>query len=308
MTAASMGRETRGYRARPLWQELRPLYLGKDRLPPVVALAAYFDESRNFRERNEHDYGIVAVAGYMAPVEMWDESFTPAWRRVLDAAPHPIREFKAADCRHGKGEFAKWSRSDRNDLTRDLVSVIGDPAHALVGFGAAVLMQEVVFTSRMKQRDRERTAYYWCTSRILGDAITRSEQFLGEDHLQCVFDEEKDLGAQAQEGFEVIRDQFPHIRTRVRRPHFAHSHELPPLQAADLLAYETYKELRNRKDDRAPSKALARLVAGRPHQAYYMPLPFILACDVLREQGVELPQIGAPLIYHSAAREQICRV
>lgn len=52
----------------------------------------------------------------------------------------------------------------------------------------------------------------------------------------------------------------------------------PPIQAADMLAYESYKELRSRREQppRPVSRALERLVMERPHIGYYIDERFIL--------------------------------
>ena len=54
------------------------------------------------------------------------------------------------------------------------------------------------------------------------------------------------------------------VAERMNEPVPGDSKKLPPLQAADLLAYETGKEVLNRCDGREVSRALARLVAGGP--------------------------------------------
>lgn len=273
----------------------------------MVDIAAYFDESRNFDE-TDGSPGVVAVAGYLGPVTMWEESFTPAWRAVLARAPKPVSEFKAADCRHRVGEFKGWSREECDALTRDLIDVITDPAHALIGFGAAVLMQEALFTSIVRQQNRHHFAYWWCVSGVTRDAINLARHQPGEvDTLQCVFDEEKDLWSQATQGFGHVRESSGEFAKRVLPPMSGRSHDLPPLQAADLLAYETYKELRNRHEGRDPSRALVRLVSSKWHQGYWAPLPFILACLALDEAGVDIPESRGHRIYDSTASPQICR-
>ena len=67
----------------------------------MVALAAYFDASSwHGVPCGSHDeIEIVAVAGYLGRIEMWNTFFTPWWSMMLDSAPSAIREFKASDCR-----------------------------------------------------------------------------------------------------------------------------------------------------------------------------------------------------------------
>ncbi len=272
----------------------------------MSSLIAFFDESRILDEEAGVP-GVVAVAGYLGEAGMWQSSFSPAWQAVLASAHKPISEFKTSDCRQGVGEFTGWSRPNRDALTRDLVSVIADPAHNLIGFGAAVLMQDALFTSDVRQQNRRHFAYWWCTQSVLHDAINLAEAWPGAETLRAVYDEEKDLGPRLLETYPFFRDLVPGFADRVAAPEFGRSHQLAPLQAADLLAYETAKELRNRLEARAPSKALVRLVESNPHQGYWVPLPYLLTCLSLDEIGVEIPVSRGHRLYDSAADPQICR-
>ena len=58
---------------------------------------------------------------------------------------------------------------------------------------------------------------------------------------------------------------------QIQKPLFEPSHKHAALQAADLLAYETYKEMKNRRETppRRISVALQRLVEGKLHGARY---------------------------------------
>jgi hypothetical protein len=76
-------------------------------------------------------------------MEMWDDVFSPAWRTVIEAAPHKLTEFKASDCRQGQGEFSAqngWTRPERDALTSDLVGLLGaiDGPIAPIGYSAVV--------------------------------------------------------------------------------------------------------------------------------------------------------------------------
>jgi hypothetical protein len=92
------------------------------------------------------------------------------------------------------------------------------------------------------------------------------------ESIQPIFDEEDDLEDRAHRAFRRSRKEFGlDLGARIKSPMFRPSHEIEALQAADLLAYETYKELENRSDvpPRKPRIALERLVKGQPHIARY---------------------------------------
>jgi hypothetical protein len=74
--------------------------------------------------------------------------------------------------------------------------------------------------------------------------------------------------------------------------------DLPPIQAADLLAYETRKELENRIEARPVSKALDRLVNGRIHFARCAVFPELPEFLRLKSAGI-VPDATASVLFHS---------
>lgn len=299
-----------------LGSELRPLYLTQRRYRPVVAVAAYFDDSQ--------DGGTTAIAGYIGPVPMWDNHFSPAWWNVIRAAPHPIREFKAADCRHMTGEFREglgWTRGQCDALTKDVVSVIVNPRSDVLGIGAAATftdeeLQSNEFRSKLPDVDFEELkrrvlnfSRTWCATMVAHHALRLAENHLGEDRIQIVYDEASDSQSKMQTMFGVLRNLVrPEYSERIRPPHFLPSHELAPLQAADLLAYETYKEVKNRSESppRAPSRALARLAEGRPHIAHYFRLTDLFKIIEDNKAG-DSRSIAFPPIYDPTKTDRIVR-
>src|SRR5437867_4393875 len=119
----------------PLGRAILPLYIGL-RLPRVVALACYFDDS--------FDDQIHVIGGFLAPREYWDDDFAPAWRAIISNAPHPIKEFKATDClgTTGREEFSAsngWTDSERQQLGSQLVDLILSMDGIALGVAAAFI-------------------------------------------------------------------------------------------------------------------------------------------------------------------------
>lgn len=298
-----------------LRQGLRPFYLGGRKQPPVVALSAYFDDCTRFeRPAGDQRKGIVAIAGYIGTVDMWDTEFTPQWRAVIQGAPHHIREFKASDCRQAFGEFAPpWTKQERNELTTSLVSVIVDPpppaAREIIGIGAATLLDFSRADSEGERQAMIEFGYLWCFAMVCGDAIRFAEATMGEGTFQPILDEH-DLRGKPEQIFNEMRGMFAaHLGDRIQPPIYWPSHTLEPLQAADLLAYETYKELDNRSESppRIPSKALERLVEGRLHIGrYYDAYDQREVNDRLRAGDTTVVQKSG-LVYDSIHRNGIVR-
>jgi hypothetical protein len=234
----------------------------------VAAIAAYFDDSKNVRE------GIFAVAGYLSFTDQWDQLFAPEWSRIIKSAPHPIKEFKASDCRQMCGEFAPpWTRHECDAITEQLVSVIVGPALPnVVGIGAAVAIDRFGELQEDARQRWERFAYLLCCGVVTDAVFQLSEDYIKDDTVQIVFDEHDELEAKVREVFKDLRSVWPaEYRRKIKSPMFEPSETLEPLQAADLLAYETYKEMKNRTETppRKVSAALDRLVSAKRHGAVY---------------------------------------
>jgi len=240
------------------------------RVNAMVALAGYFDESKSAAG--------IAIAGYVGTVDDLSISLPREWkRRVIDASPLKISEYKTHDCRHGVGEFAGWSVPERTALTTACVDTIIDKSALpnIVGVGAVVLAQTPADIGAValpgKVGDLEGFAYCMCFWWVMEAALLLAERHLGSDDLQLVFDDERRLRQRSRTVFELGLLQYPRLARRVRRPEFLDSKTALPLQAADLLAHETLKEMRSRRETppRKISRALERLVAGRLHVAHF---------------------------------------
>jgi hypothetical protein len=282
----------------------------------VVAIAAYFDDS--------WEANTFAMAGYVGSAPMWDTQFSPTWWNVINAAPHTIKEFKTANCRQMAGEFrAKlgWTRAECDALTRDLVSVIVESPGSLFGIGAAVTftdddLRDKTFLSEVRNLPFDvlkvrafNFARTWCASIVAYDALRLAERHLGGDRIHIIYDQGSDRQWKMHSMFDTLRGMVrPDYAARISPPQFLPSHECAPLQAADLLAHETFKEMKNRSENppRTRSKALARLTAGQPHVAQYFRLLEILR--VVRENRAgDSRSIAWPPIYDTSKTEQIVR-
>jgi hypothetical protein len=239
----------------------------------VTILATYFDDSREDRD----DKKILVVAGYMADLEYWDQSFGPAWRAFRDDPtwPNQIKEYKACDCRWGYGDFEKWPQRERTLCTRRAVEIIRSsfPVGELVGFAAAVEMPQ---TWTDERRDRFLPfAYRVCAGLVVHMVLWVGENLFNEpsnNTVSIIFDEEKKLRGKVLEDFYDALEYYVDRHYEIDRPDFKCSKKVLPLQAADLLAFETYKDIQNRRDQpkRPASRALRALLDAHYHRAVWV--------------------------------------
>jgi len=242
----------------------------------MVALTCYFDES--------FDEQVHVVAGYVASDDYWDGVFTPAWRKVIDDSPHPIAEFSAGDCFHGQKEFARgkgWTRTEREDLRDELISHIIDPP-GLVGIATAFCIPGKADPGDRrspKYRRQVLTAGYGislgtCFLNLL-PIVTRHSEIT---KIRTVVDKRCKFSEAVAKNWEfALRTIPPDLASKITTPATDDSKKCLPLQAADLLAFETFREVWGRCANRPVSAPLERLLAGAAHGAYCISYPSLEA-------------------------------
>lgn len=236
--------------------------------------------------------GIVAVAGYLGAFDEWNALFVPAWRGMLadPGWPTEVKEFKASDCRNGGGAFQDemgWTAADRHRLMVEAVKVITATPVEMVGLGAAIELPPLL--SHTALMAYERFAFFMCFQHLVQNALRVTGHRLpnDSDEVQFIFDEQKGYEGLAREMFRKARDSVPgvDVRHRVSDPLFGKSHKLIPLQAADLLAHETYKEVKNLREGRKLSGALRALVKGRAHYGDFIDAPTFALLERASREG-----------------------
>jgi hypothetical protein len=197
----------------------------------VAVLKAAMDESGT----HEHS-PVVTVAAHFAKPRTW-QGWTVDWNR----AKKPIKVFHASDCNNFTGEFNGWTKDDRNAYAAKLLPVI--PKHKIMG--AAVGMQMDAFRREMAShpdlRDLFGTPYTACFQWAVHTVLDMAS-VLDPDMRVAFVHEVNDYKGEAIEAFEFIMERYGR---RAASLAFADKGEYVPLQAADVLAYETNHMLRD---------------------------------------------------------------
>jgi hypothetical protein len=196
-------------------------------------LQIFMDES-GIHERAS----VVAVAGYIARPKEWR-----AWTKRWNAAKRPIKIFHAADCANLRGEFKGWDKNQRDRFVANLLPVI--PAHQLAGIVIGINLDDLteVFKDNPELSEMLGTPYaacfQWAVSIIMEIASKH-----GPGEAMVFVHEVNNFRGEAIKGFEYVRE-FLNPRSIPIKLKFGAKADYPPLQAADVLAYEGAKFLRN---------------------------------------------------------------
>jgi hypothetical protein len=199
----------------------------------VIVLKVAMDES------GVHDGSpVLTVGAYCGRPRQWE-----AWTKRWNVTKRPIKVFHAVDCANLREEFDGWTAPERDELVKKLIPVIADTD--IPGVVVGIQMHE--FEKAMKGRDDLRpifgsayaACFQWVVQIIMNFALgAESRERIGFVH------ELNDYRHEALESFNWIKANGNPLGTVIGLQ-FADKKDYAPLQAADILAYEGNKRLRD---------------------------------------------------------------
>jgi uncharacterized protein DUF3800 len=198
-----------------------------------MALRAFLDES------GIHDGSpVLTVAAYVGRPQVWR-----AWTRKWSAAKRPIEVFHAVDCANLRNEFDGWKDSRRDAFVAKLLPVIG--AADLDGAVIGIHLGE--FRRAVRDYEDVRAAlgdpYVACFQWLVQTVVERCELRRHGERLAFVH-EANDYELAAFDAFNWLK-QYAYLNSVAMTLTFEDKRAYPPLQAADILAYEGNKRLRD---------------------------------------------------------------
>jgi len=229
----------------------------------LVVLTAYFDESGI-----HGDSKVFAMGGYLAPKEMWNR-LEKEWNSTLEK--YEIGFFHMTDCENGFAQFEGWSKTKREDLIKELIKIIRQ--NGLFSICSAVVLEDYTDArqTELGQRFLPDEPYYFGFEHCLYLTANKVDA-KDPKPIAFVFDLNAFSG-QATSIYRQIKDNDngPIDTTRLGEIVFGEMKTLLPLQAADILAYEVYKDCLNRRyDERRPlRKSAMKLGRGRFYGGYF---------------------------------------
>lgn len=211
----------------------------------VVVIKVAMDES------GVHDGSpVLTVAAYVSTPRQWQE-----WTKRWNVAKRPIKVFHAVDCANFAGEFRGWTEEARDSLVIRLLDVI--EASNLPGIVIGLHMDH--FREAMKGHDDLRAIFgtpYTVIFHWIVQAIINISETLGSQERIGFIHECNDYQHEALTAFNWIKRNGNPGR-RVVGLQFAGKEDYAPSQAADILAYEGNKRIRD--PTRTPRRPWARL-------------------------------------------------
>jgi hypothetical protein len=180
---------------------------------------------------------VFAFAGYVSSVEAW-KLFSVEWQAALKDGK-PIEYFKMREANSLKGEFLGWSASDRDAKVDSLASVIIQR----VEFG----ISNAIFWEDLEQISKEFPEVPLHPYDIMfHGSMSATISYLRRNYaagsqVGFTFDEQGKLGTRAARVYDQIQPVLTPEERRVilGRPEHKNDKLFNPLQAADMIAWQT---------------------------------------------------------------------
>jgi Protein of unknown function (DUF3800) len=220
-------------------------------------IEAFFDESG---KEGDPSHRFVVMAGYAAGD--WN-NFQRSWRSLLLKHGLPSIHMKKI---LGIAKEKGWDLPRLNGVLSEFVSVIKESW--LIGFGVGVDVEAYrAIPADIKKQFGD--VQIFCCSRILRRLMdhVRAGGFENES-LSITFDRDYGFARPRMKLMEELSKRDPIMSRRIAQVSFANSDYFYPLQAADLLAWETRRQLMNNLTDKPSTSRWTELVSVLPSEDY----------------------------------------
>jgi hypothetical protein len=198
----------------------------------MFKLEAYFDETGHGADANTK---ILGIAGCLMAAELW-RKVEKQWKNALQSEKLPY--FHMREYAHSQGVFRDWKGDEnrRRKIYGDLWKIISNAG--IMPLGCFVELEEFKRELQGQEHHILKDAYFLC---YMG-CLRITEQLIGFHQVAKVstyFDDKKDSRGEAANIFNVLR---PRYKQKIPLPKFRNMRDSPPLQIADIIAYESKKE------------------------------------------------------------------
>jgi hypothetical protein len=201
----------------------------------MVMLTAYMDETGHSKDERQKFNG---MAGLLAPTDQW-EALELKWKRTLKE--FKISHFHMKDFANRKREFKDWHELKRKKLLGKLLKHIEMTTAFPLGSILSMADFRSLPTSQQSSYGDPYHIGFLSTltylTKLGGDLL---RQFPGEK-IAPVFGDHVEFRHSALQSFEIL-SRHKDVRLYVHSPAFRDMRDFVPLQAADIIAYELYKE------------------------------------------------------------------
>ena len=201
-----------------------------------MVLEGYVDDS------GSSDGNVFVLAGYLSTADEW-AGFSEEWKRICDQDPK-TPDFKMSKTFQLR-EY-KWTEAQRDKRISELASLISQKTEYRVD--AMVAWEDYRWIVRGKLRREIDSPYFILFYHVMLSVAHFMDLAGIEGTVNWVFDEQGLIGKKSRAWYYEIKNLAPAaLQQRLGgEPIFQHDTQLPPLKAADMLAWHIHRH-RNRE-------------------------------------------------------------
>jgi hypothetical protein len=229
----------------------------------MASFAAYFDES------GTHGSPILALACYITEVGQWAE-FSREWDEVLKQ--ERLTHFHMSKFEARRGEFTGWDKDRCIRVQKRLIGIIKRRVN--VGIFCAVNIADYEETITEWRRKTFGSPYNFCVKLCLGFISIWAQHFNRTEPIAYIIEHGAGYNHEINRSFsEIFANEAMRKYLRLGTLTFADKKAALPLQAADLFAYEVWKDTTNRfvtdANKRRPERKSFESLRERVHRGTY---------------------------------------
>jgi len=204
-------------------------------------LAAYLDESGGT------DTTVLVIAGCLSTTQRWTR-YERDWRKALNE--FGIQFFHMREAAHLQGQFKGWSTRRRDALLKRLVYLIKESAPTLVSVAVDVAGYRELLPIIKGARPYSDSPFFIAFQSTLSNLVDAARQGKQEEKVALVFDHNADYARPALSLYSKFKEWGYPFADGLGPISFADDKDVTPLQAADLIAWESLKYARETRDSR----------------------------------------------------------
>jgi hypothetical protein len=212
-----------------------------------MRVVGYIDESANDK--------LFTLSCILTTPAKWTD-IEIKWKAVLRGTNKALRKqgrqeisrYHAADCSSCKGEFAGWSVEEQIEFSKKLIAIIKYSMTSVMAYSMPLKDFVVVYPERSENPEKEMYGFLlqFVMTQLIHDIKKQAGHHLKPYRIALIHDRSSRDGDMLA-AFNLMKDDV----TFDGREHFTTIapmgwEDCIPLQAADLLAYETFKDAANR--------------------------------------------------------------
>jgi hypothetical protein len=228
---------------RSLQHLIESFHLSRSKNVLVVMLTIYIDDSGTAPDQN-----VAIAAGWIAKMPAWI-LFERSWAKIRNVDSQKFTCMHMADFVYGSGQFKGWSLDKKLLVVEKLTPPI--KKRALKGFALGVIKKDFdeIVPAALRAQGFE-NHYTYAIRRVLGMIHDWRKSQKNEDQpIEYIFDYMDPHDPRRKEIQKVFAstgtpdENFGMYGLREDGFDFKHKEGLPPLQAADMLAWTIYQAM-----------------------------------------------------------------